>query len=352
MLDEAQQLDGENVFYALARLRSTLVDYPLQAFATCNPDPDSWIMPFVEHTLDEELVPVRKEVYGNRYFARESGKIVFYDTKDEAEAVWGTRKDSPIRDYRFCPGTIFDNPVGLEQNQSYISTLKALPRTEMLRLLHGAWVREAKSGFFKREWVVFVDMPNLRAKRRVRAWDLAASEPSELNPRVDATAGVLISKDPQNIYTVENVVSMRKRIHEVERTVFETAYADGPEVTICIPLDPGATAGAYCKDLARRLSEKGFSVRLIRPESGKLQRFLPFASTAQAGFVRIVKADWTENYVNELEQTEFSKKTHDDQADATSDAFYQLNRQLIIQEFNLPDIASTNHTDFSYNYNN
>lgn len=348
LLDEAQQLDGENVFYALSRLRSTLVDYPLQAFATCNPDPDSWIMPYVEHMLDEELVPIRKEVYGKRYFARESGKIVFYDTKEEAEVIWGVEKDSPIRDYRFCPGTIFDNPVGLAQNESYISTLKALPRTEMLRLLHGAWVRESKSGYFKREWVGFVDTPNFKARRRVRAWDLAASEPSESRPRVDATAGVLMSKDAQSIYTVENVVTLRKRIHEVEQMIFATAASDGPDVIITLPLDPGATAGAYCKDLARRLSEKGYSVRLIRPEKGKLQRFLPFASTAEAGFVRVVKAEWTESFVNELEQTEFSNKTHDDQADATSDCFYQLNKVTKLPDFILPNMSIPSQNDFSY----
>lgn len=337
--DECQQLDGENVAYALSRLRSTRVNYQLQAHATCNPDPDSFLMKFVEHDLDEYLVPVRKENYNTRYYFRDSSGFQFYDTLEDAQRIHGKSKTSGIKSYKFIPGSIYDNPIGLAQNQDYISTLKALPPVECRRLLHGAWVRESKAGFFKREWVGFEPYPNLKATTRVRCWDLAFSEPSEARPRVDATAGVLVSKDKQSLYTVEDSIVMRKRVHDVEKMIFDTAYRDGQNVTIGLPKDPGATAGAYCQDLARRLSEKGFNVRLIRPEKGKLQRFLPFASAAEAGYVRIVKSDWTENYVNELEQTEFSNKTHDDQADATSDAFWLLNRQQELPAFNLPSLS-------------
>jgi predicted phage terminase large subunit-like protein len=341
-LDECQQLDGENVWYALSRLRSTRVNYQLQAHATANPDPDSFLMKFVEHSLDENLVPIRRESYPERYFARDANGTHFFDSLQDAEKVYGNSKESPIRSYRFVPGCIYDNPLGLAQNEGYVSTLKALPPVEMKRLLLGAWVRESKSGFWRRDWVGFVDQPNMRAKRRCRAWDLAFSEPSEARPKVDATAGVLISKEDANsLYTVENVITLRKRVHEVEQMIFNTAESDGRDVIISLPLDPGATAGAYCKDLARRLSERGFAVKLTRPDKGKLQRFLPFASVSEAGFVNIVKASWTEEFVNELEQTEFSNKTFDDQADATSDAFYHLNKTFSIPSFALPDLTST-----------
>lgn len=339
--DECQQLDGDNVFYALSRLRSTRVNYPLQAYATCNPDPDSFLMRFVEHSLDEYLVPVRKDVYENRFFVRDGSGLHFFDKLEDAQKEYGTLGTSPIKSYKFVPGSIFDNPIGLAQNEGYIATLKALPPVESRRLLHGAWVREQKSGFFKRDWVGFESYPNMLAQKRVRCWDLAFSEPSEARPRVDASAGVLMSKDKQSVYTVEDVIVLRKRVHDVEKTIFETAERDGVGVTIGLPKDPGATAGAYCQDLARRLSEKGYSVRLIRPEKGKLQRFLPFASAAEAGYVRIVKSDWTENYINELEQTEFSSKTFDDQADATSDCFWLLNRGMALPTFSLPTSLSS-----------
>jgi len=341
--DETTQLTYDNVSYALSRLRSTRVKYQLQAHATCNPDPSSFLMRFVEHMLDENLVPIRKDTYDERYFVRDANGLSFFDTLEEAQAIHGISDDSPIKSYKFIPGSIYDNPIGLEQNKDYISTLKALSPVESKRLLHGAWVREQKSGFFKREWVGFTNQPNIRARRRVRAWDLAFSEVSEVRPRVDATAGVLISKeDVTNKYTVEDVITLRKRVHEVEQAIFLTAERDGRDCVISLPLDPGATAGAYCKDLARRLTERGFVAKLTRPDKGKMQRFLPFASVAEAGFVDVVRSEWTEDYINELEQTEFNNKTFDDQADATSDAFYHLNRSNAIPTFSLPNLMVGN----------
>jgi predicted phage terminase large subunit-like protein len=346
--DECQQLDGDNVFYALSRLRSTRVDYPLQAHATCNPDPNSFLMQFVEHMLDDNMVPIRQDVYKERYFIKDSSGVTFFDTKEEATRLHGDSNTSPVKSYLYVPGSIYDNPIGLQQNEGYISTLKALPPVESRRLLHGAWVREQKSGYFRRDWVSFVNNSNTRAIRRCRAWDLAFSEASEARPHVDATAGVLLSKeDSIGRYTVEDVITLRKRVHEVEQAIFLTAERDGRDCLISLPLDPGATAGAYCKDLARRLSERGFTVKLTRPDKGKLQRFLPFASVAEAGFVYVVRADWTEDYINELEQTEFNSKTYDDRADATSDAFYHLNKTIALPSFSLPNLYRSSNTSIT-----
>ena len=81
---------------------------------------------------------------------------------------------------------------------------------------------------------------------------------------------------------------------------------------------------------------------MVRLSKGKLQRFLPFASAAEAGYVQVVKGTWTEGFINELEQTEFSNKTFDDQADASSDCFYHLNRELNIPTFSVPDFTTKN----------
>ena len=342
-LDEGQQLDGDNVAYALSRLRSTIVNYPLQANITCNPDPDSFLMPFVEFSLNDEMIPDSSVANIERYFVRDSFGTHFYADQAEAKRKHpaDSRGDSPVKSYKFVPGKIYDNPIGLEQNKDYISTLKALPPIEVKRLLHGAWVRESKSGYFKRENLKMVDTVNFSAFKRVRAWDLAFSAPSEVRPDVDATAGVLLSKDKASVYTFEDLVVVRDKVHVVEEMIFKTAERDGKEVTVSLPLDPGATGGAYCKELARRLAERGFHVKLIRPEKGKLQRFLPFASSCEAGYVQCVKASWTDPAFTELEKMDFSQNTHDDVADALSDAFYHLNQGIQLPDsFVLPDFAS------------
>jgi len=341
-LDELQQLDFDNVMYALSRLRSTRVNYQLQARATCNPDADSWLIDFVRYCLDERGIPIRTKDFKKRYFVRNASGIQWFDTIEKAQEIYGKGAESGIKSFKFIAGNIYDNPLGLELNKDYVNTLKALPRVEMERLLLGSWyARESSSGYFKREYVELEDTYNIRANKRVRAWDLAFSKPSEVRPDVDATAGVLMSKDPTSIYTIENIEVCRERVHEVEQLIFNTAKIDGKDVIISLPLDPGATAGAYCKDLARRLSERGYTVKLTKPEKGKLQRFLPFASVAEAGFVKVVRAEWNKDFFNELEQMDFTNKTHDDMADSCSDAFYWLNKHVELPSFEIPDLTSS-----------
>ena len=151
-----------------------------------------------------------------------------------------------------------------------------------------------------------------------------------------------MSKDGSNVYTIEDVVSMRDRVHEVEKLIFETARADGQDVIISIPLDPAAAAGAYAKDLQRKLSELGYSVRLTKPVKSKITRFAPFSSIAQSGFVNVVKANWNKDFFDELEIFDGNPKKKDDQVDCCSDCILLLNRDLIIPTFSLPDLGGSN----------
>jgi predicted phage terminase large subunit-like protein len=345
--DEIQQLTEDNVIYLLSRLRSTSVDYKKQVVATGNPDYESFIRHWVEFALDERGIPIRKEVYPTRYMKQiEGGRLHWGDTREELEAVYGGGDESGIISFKFIPGTIYDNPPLMKADPTYISKLKALPRVEMERLLLGSWyARQEAAGYWKREWCGMVDFPNGRAKQRIRAWDFAFSKPSEQYPNPDWTRGVLISKDDAKVYTVEDVASMRDRVHEVEKLVFDTARQDGQGVVISIPLDPAAAAGAYAKDLQRKLAEMGFSCRLTKPVKSKITRFAPFSSITQAGFVNIVKADWNKSFFEELEEFNGDPKKKDDQVDCCSDCMLLLNKDTVLPVFSLPDLTGTNPFD-------
>jgi len=312
--DEIQQLSEDNVTYLFSRLRSTSVDYKKQIVATGNPDYDSFIRHWVEFALDERGIPIRKDVYPTRYMCQAmGGSIEWADTREELEKKYGTGDDSGILSFTFIPGTIYDNPPLMKADPTYVSKLKKLPRVEMERLLLGSWyARQEAAGLWKREWITLVDHPNPRATKRIRAWDFAFSLPSEQYPNPDWTRGVLMSKDKNSVYTVENIVSMRDRVHEVEKLVFETAMRDGQEVIISIPIDPAAAAGAYARDFQRRLSEYGFNVKLSKPVKSKVTRFAPFSSVTQAGFVNVVKGDWNTPFFDELEIFDGDPKKKDD----------------------------------------
>ncbi len=345
--DEVQQLSEDNVMYMLSRLRSTSVDYKKQVVATGNPDYDSFIRHWVEFALDERGIPIRKELYPTRYMVQvEGGRIQWADKREELEEVFGKGDKSGILSFKFIPGTIYDNPPLMKADPTYVSKLKALPRVEMERLLLGSWfARQESAGLFKREWCNLVDHPNPRAIKRIRAWDFAFTKPSEQYPNPDWTRGILVSKDKNNMYTIEDVQSIRDRVHEVEKLVFETAVRDGQEVIISIPIDPAAAAGAYARDLQRRLAEMGFNVRLSKPVKSKITRFAPFSSVTQAGFVNVVKGHWNTPFFDELEVFDGDPKKKDDQVDCCSDAMLLLNKEMVIPTFSLPDLTGTNPFD-------
>jgi predicted phage terminase large subunit-like protein len=318
------------------------VDYKKQVFATGNPDYESFMRFWVEFALDDRGIPVRKEIYPTRYMIQVGGSVVWGDTKEELEQVYGSGDESGILSFKFIPGTIFDNPPLMKADPTYVSKLKSLPRVEMERLLLGSWyARPEASGLFKREWCQLVDYPNGRATQRVRAWDLAFSKPSEQYPNPDWTRGLLMSKDKSKVYTVEDMVSMRDRVHKVEELIFQTAISDGQGVVISIPQDPAAAAGAYAKELQRRLAEMGFMCRLTKPVKSKVTRFAPFSSIAQAGFVQIVKAEWNKEFFEELEIFTGEKKNKDDIADTCSDCILLLNKELVLPSFTLPSFTQT-----------
>jgi len=350
IFDEATDFDEEMVVYLLSRMRNAYVDYKPQMFMMTNPDYNSFLRSWIEdYYLDPNTgIPLPEKTGHQRYFFRQGNTMLWYNSLEEAEAAHGVGDESGISSFTFIGATCRDNPPLLKAQPDYISRLMSLPRVEKERLLDGSWfARQESAGLFKREWVGLVDHANGRARKRIRAWDFAFSKPSEQYPNPDWTRGVLISKDPNNLYTVEDVVSMRDRVHEVEKLVFDTAIHDGQDVIISIPLDPAAAAGAYAKDLQRKLAEMGFSVKLTKPVKSKITRFAPFSSIAQAGFVNVVKANWNKDFFDELEVFDGDPKKKDDQVDCCSDAMLLLNKDTQLPVFSLPDFTGSNPFDGS-----
>lgn len=348
IFDEATDFDEEMVVYLLSRMRNAYVDYKPQMFMMTNPDYNSFLREWIQdYYLDANSgIPIAERTGNKRYFFRQGNTMLWYDTLADAEAAHGAGDESGISSFTFIGATCRDNPPLLKAQPDYISRLMSLPRVEKERLLDGSWfARVENAGLWKREWVQLVDHPNGRARKRIRAWDFAFSKPSEQYPNPDWTRGVLISKDNTNVYTVEDVVSIRDRVHEVEKLVFDTAIADGQDVVISIPLDPAAAAGAYAKDLQRKLAEMGFMVKLTKPVKSKITRFAPFSSVTQAGFVHVVKANWNRDFFDELEVFDGDPKKKDDQVDCCSDAMLLLNKEMIIPTFSLPDLTGTNPFD-------
>ena len=342
IFDEATDFTEEMIVYLLSRMRNAYVDYKPQMFLMTNPDYTSFLRGWLEdYYLDSSGIPIPEKAGKKRYFFRQGNTMLWYNSLKEAEVVHGKGSESGITSFSFIGATCRDNPPLLKAQPDYISRLMSLPRVEMERLLLGSWfARSEASGLFKREWCTLVEYPNGRATQKIRAWDIASSKPSEQYPNPDWTRGVLISKDKQSVYTIEDMVGLRDRFHEVEKLIFQTALKDGPEVIISLPQDPNAAAAAYSKTLQRQLGELGFTCRLQKPVKSKIIRFAPFSSVAQAGFVNVVEREWNKELFDELEVFASEAKHKDDIADCISDCFSLLNKSNSIPDFSISSVAT------------
>lgn len=344
IFDEATDFEEEMIVYLLSRMRNAKSKVEPQMYLMTNPEYNSFLRHWIQDFYLDPIsgIPIEEKSGIVRYFFRQGNTMLWYDSLEEAEEMHGSGSQSGISSFTFLPFSCLDNPPLLKAQPSYYSRLKSLPRVEMEKLLLGSWfARVEASQMWKREWVKMVPLPNGRAIKRVRAWDIAFTRPSEQNPRPDWTRGVCVSKGRDGVYTVEDVVGIRDRVHEVEKLIFDTAESDGKEVVISLPKDPNAAAGAYAKDLQKRLADKGFYVVLSPPVKSKVTRFAPFASVTQAGYVNVVQAEWNKDFFEELEIFNGDKRNKDDQVDATADCYSVLNKGIELPDFSLPDLSGS-----------
>jgi predicted phage terminase large subunit-like protein len=345
VFDEAQHQHEVSVLYLMSRLRSK-AKMSSQLVMTCNPLYNSFLRNWVEWHLDPETgVPMPERDGVIRYFTNDGGKPLFAMSKEELLARCPHLKDEHILTITFISANIYDNPIGIQKNPKYLAFLLGLKRVEKMRLLEGSWyAKEEAAGYFKGEWLEVVPIRPAVVMKRTRAWDISGSIPSESNRDPDWTAGVLMSRDRYGKYCVEDVVRFRDRAHGVIEQIIQTAIHDGVETDIIIPCDPGAAGKAYAQSIVKELAERGFYARIFQASQSKVLRFSPFAAVAEARHVQIVRGAWNDEYLDELENFDGSRKVKDDQVDATSDAFKHLAQSAQIpSNFILPDMSRQNH---------
>lgn len=157
------------------------------------------------------------------------------------------------------------------------------------------------------------------ALRKCRAWDLAATAGAG-----DYTAGVLLGTGADGAYYVLDVVRGQWGSGERNRVVRETAERDGPTVRQRLPQDPGQAGKDQAGSMTRLLA--AFPVTVAPVTGSKETRADPFAAQVEGANVVVVRAPWTAAYVEE--HRAFPGGAHDDQVDASADAFNDLARRL------------------------
>jgi predicted phage terminase large subunit-like protein len=180
----------------------------------------------------------------------------------------------------------------------------------------GNWkVRPSAGLYFQRRWCKAVDMVPA-GTRYVRGWDLAGTIKTESNDP-DWTAGTKIGRMPDGRFVVAHHLRLRGTPMEVERSLLSIASHDSRNVRIAIPEDPGQAGKSQAQQLLRLLA--GYEVRIRRVTGDKATRFGAFSAQAEAGNVDILRGDWNDSWFTALEA--FPESAHDDDVDATSEAF-------------------------------
>lgn len=321
--DELTHFTRKQFFYMLSRNRSTCGVRPYVR-GTCNPDADSWVADFIAWWIDQNTgypIPERSGVI--RYFIRVNDDLIWAARPEDLMQSHQVER-LEIKSVTFIASSIYDNKILLEKDPGYLANLKAQSTVEKERLLYGNWkVKPAAGLYFRRNQVEVVPIIPGKVIKWVRAWDLAATIPTPDNPSPDATAGVLMGKLEDDRYIVANVKRATIAAADVRKLTKNTAETDRAtyrNIKIRLPQDPGQAGKEQAQSYTKHLA--GHAIKTERVTGEKVTRSEPFSSQWQAGNVLILAGDWNEAYFSELEA--FPEGKHDDQVDASSDAFTEL----------------------------
>lgn len=176
---------------------------------------------------------------------------------------------------------------------------------------------EAEGAVASREWFPVVDrVPTDQGHVDwTRAWDLAAT----VSGKADWLVGTKIAKCGGKVY-VANVDRSRTAAADVIPRIARVAAQDGRECNVVVEEEGGGSGKITSAHIAAQLA--GFRVKFIRPNKDKVFRALPFLDQAKAGNVFLVRGNWNDAFLDEVDT--FPNGEHDDQVDTGGYAFGDL----------------------------
>jgi predicted phage terminase large subunit-like protein len=188
-----------------------------------------------------------------------------------------------------------------------------------LQELEGQFI-ETEGGLFKRDWFRYADaLPKMVS--RVRAWDLAATPKEKKSHDPDWSVGALLGKSDAGDIFILDIKRLRGTPQKVEAAVRQTAEMDGKDVAIWMEQEPGSSGVTVADHYIRRVLN-GFNFRAERSTGDKATRAMPLAAAAERGLVKVIRAPWNAELLDELGA--FPYGGHDDQVDACALGFNKL----------------------------
>lgn len=245
---------------------------------------------------------------------------VTYNPKNEDDPVnkmfvTEGRDNAIVRHVNWDENPWFPDVLRIEKDQLYKINPKLADR------IWGGQIVEIGSGdYFPSEKLNTLEKAPSDIGKPVRAWDLAATKPSDENPDPDYTSGVKMAIDGQGRIIVLDVERGQLDANDVRNLVRKTAKADG-DIQIRVPQDPGQAGKEQAQSYKRMLSEH--NVKTERVTGDKEVRSSSLSAEWQNGNVYMVKGKWNDEY-KKIMNAFPSKEEHDDDVDASNDAYSEL----------------------------
>jgi predicted phage terminase large subunit-like protein len=163
------------------------------------------------------------------------------------------------------------------------------------------------------------DLPHKDHRKPMRVWDLAASDGTG-----DWTAGpkMEMEKGSGDIY-ITDMSRAQKSPKGVELMVSTNAVADGAGVSIWMEQEPGS-AGVSVIEHYKQDILRGFAFKADKPTGPIEVRAQPLMAGIEAGNVYMIRADWNQALIDELNA--FPDGDNDDQVSALSLGYHKLMR--------------------------
>lgn len=343
-IDEGQYFTGAMIWYIWGRCRSACGVKPYMRIS-CNPDPDCFLRTFLDWWIGPDGYPIPERDGVIRWCTRIGDELEWFDTEAAAlDRIDGLQADpanagnpeiehlTPIS-VTFIRSRLTDNPALLATDPGYGGRLAMQDADTRARKLGGNWNSRPKPGeMFDPAWFPIVEsVPEADIAFKVRAYDKAATVPSERNPDPDWTRGALLYGLKNGNIVLADLVSCRKEPGGVDALIRSTAERDGPGVTQAFWIDGGQSGKVdeqHTRDLLRGcacgpldfLQETKSKLHYAKPWSAFAD---PVANHGQRRFA-LVRGPWNKEFFSEIVKFPKPKGTvaatgiHDDIVDAVS----------------------------------
>jgi predicted phage terminase large subunit-like protein len=259
---------------------------------------------------------------------RDSWIAAFFDRKEISQEVYDLLAEIPELKNRSLIETFH---VSLEDNKKnldpifYASLIAQYPAGYLRQREVNGYAANEEGALGDRIWFRDKFLPKPPEwGRRIRFWDLAASE-KKVGTDPDETVGTLAScNDKKDNFCIENQIGGFWLWDKIKENIKNVAFTDGTQVIVYVEQEPGSGGKNQVAEIASMLRPFGFTVKPHNPrdDGDRVIAANTWFAEAALGQWYIVKGLWNDRFFNQLDA--FPEGDHDDRVTSVTGARHSI----------------------------